>query len=179
MPRRATYPKRSSKRCAREGTPRAVSFRECGRDGVARGFCVDYDSTGRLQSYKKMLIMGKNPYDSLPHNLQTETSRLNAHTSPCSGKQFTGSVCRAQSPAARHCGTWEKIAFPPNPLDSSSSRAHVLVPRTRSRARGHASDVRPASRRTDAARGRCGEKVTEIEGRGEGRGQSRSEVRRH
>ena len=45
MTRRATHPKRSSKRCAREGTPRAVSFRECGRGRLARGFCAEQKST--------------------------------------------------------------------------------------------------------------------------------------
>jgi len=46
MMRRATYPKRRSKRCAREGTPRAVSFRECGGRGWRVGFPAEFEVVG-------------------------------------------------------------------------------------------------------------------------------------
>lgn len=61
MMRRATYPKRRSKRCAREGTPRAVSFRECGDRGWRVGFSTDrFRSRGLV--LQKNVILTKTPY---------------------------------------------------------------------------------------------------------------------
>ena len=53
MMRRATCPKRRSKRCAREGTPRAVSFRECGAGAGAWVFRPTPTKT-RVSVTKKM-----------------------------------------------------------------------------------------------------------------------------
>ena len=61
MMRRATYPKRRSKRCAREGTPRAVSFRECGDRGWRVGFSTDRFRRRGLV-LQKNVILTKTPY---------------------------------------------------------------------------------------------------------------------
>ena len=157
MMRRATYPKRRSKRCAREGTPRAVSFRECGNRGWRVGFSTDRFRRRGLV-LQKNVILTKSPYVACIGN----TVEKDWSNDP-NARRFRG-------PFSTY-GNFSCFCFS-HPLDSSSSARAPLVAAL-IRARGHASGTRPASRRADAARGGRGDSFEEIEGEGEGRGRAR------
>lgn len=158
MMRRATYPKRRSKRCAREGTPRAVSFRECGDRGWRVGFSTDRFRRRGLV-LQKNVILTKTPYVACIGNTVEKDGQM-TQTPEDFGAHFR-----------RDDGNFSCFCFS-HPLDSSSSARAPLVAAL-IRARGHASGTRPASRRADAARGGRGDSFEEIEGEGEGRGRAR------
>ena len=107
MMRRATYPKRRSKRCAREGTPRAVSFRECGDRGWRVGFSTDrFRSRGLV--LQKNVILTKTPYVACIGNTVEKDGQM-TQTPEDFGTHFR-----------RDDGNFSCFCFS-HPLDSSSS----------------------------------------------------------
>ena len=121
MMRRATYPKRRSKRCAREGTPRAVSFRECGNRGWRVGFSTDRFRRRGLV-LQKNVILTKTPYVACIGNTVEKDGQM-TQTPEDFGAHFR-----------RDDGNFSCFCFS-HPLDSSSS---ARTPRGRTHPRAGA-----------------------------------------